>query len=106
MAVKSTIVARRRNGDGEGKSVDLHARIVADETDLLLFSGWGKKERKKGKEKHKTLGIKGCKTVQLRATPLLSAAAAAPDVRCNPGTASAAPRRGFKRSPLTAGNKA
>lgn len=36
-----------------------------------------RKKEKKGKEKHKTLGIKGCKTVQLRATPLLSAAASA-----------------------------
>lgn len=44
---------------------------------LVLWLGKERKKKKGGKEKHKTLGIKGCKTVQLRATPLLSAAASA-----------------------------
>lgn len=36
---KNTIVARSRDREGEGESIDLHAHIVMDKTDLLLFAG-------------------------------------------------------------------
>lgn len=36
---KNTIVARRRDTEGEWESIDLHAHIVMDKTDSLLFAG-------------------------------------------------------------------
>lgn len=35
---KNTIVARRRDREGEGESIDLYAYIVMDKTDSLLFA--------------------------------------------------------------------
>lgn len=48
---KNTIVARSRDREGEGESIDLHAHIVMDKTDLLLFAGLKKKKLKQKKQK-------------------------------------------------------
>lgn len=52
---KNTIVARRRDTEGEGESIDLHAHIVMDKTDSLLFAGFLKKTKQET-----DFGIQGC----------------------------------------------
>lgn len=56
---KNTIVARR-NKEGEGESIDLHAHIVMDKTDHLLFASLRKKTPKKKTRQDIDFGIKGC----------------------------------------------
>lgn len=57
---KNTIVARR-NKEGEGESIDLHAHIVMDKTDHLLFASLRKKKHQKNKTRQDIdFGIKGC----------------------------------------------
>lgn len=55
---KNTIVARRRDREGEGDSIDLHAHIVMDKTDPLLFAGFEKKN--KTKKQGTDVGIQSC----------------------------------------------